>query len=191
MRNLLIASVFLLLFFSPNPAGSAESAWFPAEGVRALSGNTIVVRIQGEEKTVVLFGVDGLAPGQPHGEEAISFLQKFIAEKKLTLKEQRVAKSAAPMMGPWVLSGGRFVPVGGFLHGMFSTPETPPSKYIVRTAGKSLNQELLLAGLAWSSDPSMKPFSDAAKRKKTGLWADANRLRPKEWLAKTSAAKAE
>lgn len=127
---------------------------FSGTVVGVSAGDALTVMQSGRPKKIRLYGSDCPEKGQPYFEEA----RKFSSEIALG-KEVRVIT--------------RTVDEGGITHGDVILPD-----------GKTLNRELVKAGLAWwhrthaSEVKELGSLEQKAKEAKRGLWQDAQPTAP-------------
>lgn len=124
--------------------------------VGVKDGDTVVVLFNGIAQTIRLQGIDCPEKRQAFGKQAKQFTALFCYGKEATIQ---------------------------------SDGEKDRYKRIIAEVivdGKSLNEELLKAGLAWhytkySSDSHLAELESNAKRQGIGLWADSNPIAPWEF----------
>ena len=123
----------------------AHADRFTATVIRVLDGDSIQVRHEGKIKEVRLFGIDCPEYRQAFGEEARRHTRRLALRKEVTI--ETVGKDRH--------------------HRLLAEVKLPD--------GRSLNRELVRAGLAWwfrrySEDPALKKLEEEARTKKRGLW---------------------
>jgi micrococcal nuclease len=129
---------------------------FSGEVVRVLDGDTIEVMHDGQAERVRLNAVDCPEKGQAFGTAAKQFTSSLVFGQTVTVR-----------------SSGR-------------------DRYrrtigdVVLPDGRSLNQELIKAGMAWwyrhySKDRTLEDLESEARSQKRGLWSDADPIAPWEW----------
>ena len=126
---------------------------FSGRVVGISDGDTIKVLHNGKAEKIRLHGIDCPEKGQAYGLKAKQFTSEMVFGKTVTVQEQGLDKY------------GRTV-------GEVILPD-----------GRSLNRELVAAGLAWwyrqySKDGSLGQLEDEARSAKRGLWADPNLVSP-------------
>jgi endonuclease YncB( thermonuclease family) len=141
-------------------AGSASTETFTGPVIGVADGDTISVLRAGRREVVRLRGIDAPERRQAYGERA----------------KQHAA----------TLAFGKVVAVeaaGRDRHGRLLAEVRLPD-------GRSLNQELVRAGLAWwfrrySTDPTLGRLEAEARATRAGLWADPLPVPPWEWRRMT------
>jgi micrococcal nuclease len=140
--------------------GSASTETFTGPVIGVTDGDTISVLRAGRREVVRLRGIDAPERRQAYGERA---------------KQHAAA-----------LAFGKVVAVeaaGRDRHGRLLAEVRLPD-------GRSLNQELVRAGLAWwfrrySTDPTLGRLEAEARAARAGLWADRLPVPPWEWRRMT------
>lgn len=172
MKRLALGLIMMVLFVS-SPAFAQDKTFrrvLPGSGevIEVIDGDTVVVRVKGEEKKVELNGIDAPELGQPYGKEAASALSKMVLGKKhVSIQSVVRAKTTRDSIG--------------FIQGPLRTTVTKQEGVILRVTGKYANAELVKMGLAWQADKKYERLEKAARQSKTGLWADDNPVKPVEW----------
>ncbi len=119
-------------------------------------GDTITVLHKGKGERIRLHGIDCPEKRQAFGNRAKQFTSKLIFVKIVTVQ---------------VLDRDRY----GRTVGVVLLPD-----------GRSLNHELVRAGLAWmyrryTDDQSLSELEEEARVARRGLWADPNPIPPWQW----------
>ncbi len=155
-----IRPFFLLIFilsFAALPLRAAENAFWSGKVVHVSDGDSFIVLKEHdgkyEETRIRLAWVDAPELDQPYGRSAKRFTSGLIAGKKVWIKS---------------LYRDRY----GRIVGEVFTP-----------GGKSLDEELLRAGMAWqytrySNSQRLAALEREARDLKKGLWADPNPIPP-------------
>ncbi len=136
---------------------AARAEVFTGKVVGVSDGDTIKVMYQGEAEKIRLQGID--CPelrGQPFGKRAKQLTSKLVFGKVVTVDWKKRDRY------------GRII-------GKVTLPD-----------GRSLEHELLRAGLAWhyvrySNDETMAALETEARRAKVGLWRDKAPTPPWDW----------
>lgn len=134
-------------------AHARSGSSFTGRVVGVSDGDTIKVLRHGRAQKVRLHGVDSPEKHQAFGQRAKQFTSGLVFQKEVTVT---------------VLDRDRY----GRLVADVSLPD-----------GRSLNRELLTAGMAWwyrrySNDPTLGELEREARSAKRGLWADPNPTPP-------------
>jgi endonuclease YncB( thermonuclease family) len=130
---------------------------FTGKVVGISDGDTLSVLREGKAVKVRLHGVDTPEKAQAFGTRAQQFTGDLVFQKEVTVV---------------VRATDRY----GRLVGEVLLPD-----------GRSLNQELVKAGMAWwyrkyaPNDTTLAQLEAQARTAKRGLWADANSVPPWEW----------
>jgi micrococcal nuclease len=130
---------------------------FTGKVVGLSDGDTISVLREGKAVKVRLHGVDTPEKAQAFGTQARKFTSDLVFQHDVTVVVQSTDRY------------GRFV-------GDVLLPD-----------GRSLNQELVKAGMAWwyrpyaPNDPTLAQLEAEARTAKHGLWADAHPIPPWQW----------
>jgi len=129
---------------------------FSGKVVKVSDGDTIQVMRSGKIVKVRLAEIDCPEKKQAFGKVATKFTRKMIAGARVTVAIKDIDRYGRTV-GEVFLSDGR-----------------------------SLNRELLKAGLAWwyqrySNDTSLGALEDTARTSKIGLWQDKNPIPPWEF----------
>lgn len=137
----------------------ATEEGFRGRAGAVIDGDTVEVLQAGKACRVRLAGIDCPEKGQPFGMKAKQFTSDLAFDKEVRVLDQGKDRY------------GRTV-------GEVILPD-----------GRSLNRELVRAGLAWwywqySKDESMGALEAEAKAAALGLWADKNPVPPWEWRKK-------
>jgi endonuclease YncB( thermonuclease family) len=162
----LYAAAFIVVFLTVladllhASAGNVGVKAVDAEVLRVVDGDTVIVRMPDGKKTKVrLYGVDCPEKKQAFGKKATEFVRHLLGTEKLIVMPA----------------------------------ETKTDKYgrtvgIVRLAsGVTLEEELLIAGLAWVAFcdrpdcVAWKNFEKTARAEKRGLWVGDAPVPPWEW----------
>ncbi len=137
-------------------ASQALAADFTGRVVGVSDGDTITVLHNGKGERIRLHGIDCPEKRQAFGNRAKQFTSNLVFAKTVTV--QFVDRDRY----------GRTV-------GVVLLPD-----------GRSLNHELVRAGLAWmyrrySNDQSLSDLEEEAQGARRGLWADPHAVPPWEW----------
>ncbi|NGZ03191.1 MAG: nuclease [Nitrospira sp. WS238] len=135
---------------------AARGAEFAGEVVGVTDGDTIKVLHEGKAERIRLSGIDCPEKKQPFGSRAKQFTSEHAFGKTVTVQ-----------------------PTGRAHRGRTIAEVILPN-------GRSLNQELLKAGLAWwfrsySKDMRLGTLEQEARLAKHGLWADPHPVPPWEF----------
>ncbi len=147
----------LSLFFSLALLTSqALAADFTGRVVGVADGDTITVMHNGKGERIRLHGIDCPEKRQAFGNRAKQFTSNLVFAKTVTVQ---------------VLDRDRY----GRTVGVVLLPD-----------GRSLNHELVRAGLAWmyrryTNDQSLSDLEEEARVAQRGLWADPHAVPPWEW----------
>jgi len=126
---------------------------FTGKVVGITDGDTIKVLKDGKEVKVRLDGIDCPETGQAFGKRAKQFASDMVFGKEVKVKSKGLDKYGRTL-------------------GEVILPD-----------GKSLNRELIRAGLAWwyrqySQDSTLGVLESEAREERIGLWADADPIAP-------------
>ncbi len=137
-------------------ASQALAADFTGRVVGVSDGDTITVLHDGKGERIRLHGIDCPEKRQAFGKRAKQVTSTLVFGKGVTVQ---------------VLDRDRY----GRTVGVVLLPD-----------GRSLNHELVRAGLAWmyrrySDDQSLSDLEEEARGARRGLWADRNPIPPWEW----------
>lgn len=126
---------------------------FSAQVVGVIDGDSIKVLNEGKEEKIRLVGIDCPEKKQSFGRRAKEFTSAQSFGKKVLVRD-----SGRDRYGRTLAE-------------------------VILPDGRSLNKELLKAGLAWwfrkySHDVSLKTLETDARMKKRGLWAEVNPIPP-------------
>ncbi len=138
------------------PASANESGVV----IRALDGDSLLIRHKGRDINVRLFGIDAPEKGQPYSGKAKAFLQRFAQKQKVV-----------------------FVVKDKDKHGRTVATVHIPS-------GLSAGAAMLNAGLAWwyqryaPDEKRYESLEKAARDAKHGLWKDPNPIPPWDYRQK-------
>jgi len=132
------------------------AAQYSGRVVRIIDGDTIEAVCDGRTDRIRLNGIDCPERRQPFGSRAKKFVSSLVFGQTVTVIV-RGRDRYGRTIGDVVLSDGR-----------------------------SLNQELVRAGLAWhytqySSDTTLSRLEREARARKEGLWVDARPVAPWDW----------
>lgn len=127
--------------------------------IRVIDGDTIYIQTDKGQVKIRLSGIDCPEKDQPYGDKATEFAYDKVMDKAIT-----AIANQADVYDRY----GRFL------------------GNVIMEDGKSLNEELVAARLAWhykyySDDPVLAELEAKAKEGKLGLWADDNPIAPWEW----------
>ncbi|HET8759928.1 MAG TPA: thermonuclease family protein [Nitrospiria bacterium] len=159
-----IAAVLLILGAAMLfPAGAlAKSTKFDGLVMRVHDGDTLSVVRRGRAEKVKLAGIDCPELRQSFGSSARNFTSRLTSGQTVTVRIQGTDEQ------------GRILGV------------------VILPDGRSLNRELVAAGLAWklkdSKNKQVAQLEKDARRAKRGLWADAHPTPPWDFR-KTKSAK--
>jgi endonuclease YncB( thermonuclease family) len=139
----------LTLFFVAILFAGAFAATFTGQVVKVSDGDTIKVMHAGRAETIRLAGIDCPERGQPYSRKATQYTRDLAAGQTVTVDSETVDRYGRTI-GEVILPDGR-----------------------------SLNRELLAAGLAWwyrkySTDASLGILESEARQHRRGLWAGNN-----------------
>ncbi len=129
---------------------------FSGKVVDVIDGDTLALMRDGKEVRVILDGIDCPEPGQAYGDAATKRTRSLAEGKQV-----KVAVKTTDRYKRLVVE-------------------------VILPDGKSLNQELVKAGMAWWSDKyapddkKLKAFHEEAVKEKRGLWADEKPVAP--WI---------
>lgn len=145
-----------LVFALLVPTSEASGAEFIGKVVGITDGDTIKVLHEGKAERIRLSGIDCPEKKQSFGTRAKQFTSEHAFGKTVTVQ-----------------------PTGGAHRGRTIAEVILPN-------GRSLNQELLKAGLAWwyrkySKDVRLGALENEARLAKRGLWVDPQPVPPWEW----------
>ncbi len=137
-------------------ATQALAADFTGRVVGVSDGDTITVLHNGKGERIGLHGIDCPEKRQAFGNRAKQFTSKLVFGNAVTVQ---------------VMDRDRY----GRTVGVVLLPD-----------GRSLNHELVRAGLAWmyrryTNDQSLSDLEEEARVARRGLWADRNPIPPWEW----------
>ena len=148
--------IFLLTVFLASALSFGLGEEFRGKVVRVLDGDTIEVMHHGQAERIRLNGIDCPEKAQPFGERAKKYTSSLAFGETVTA----IVKDTDRY--------GRTV------------------AEILLPDGRSLNRELVKAGLAWwyrkySTDATLGQLEAEARAARRGLWADSNPVPPWEW----------
>src|SRR5215475_413554 len=130
---------------------------FTGKVVGISDGDTISVLREGKAVKVRLYGVDAPEKAQAFGTQARKFTSDLVFQQTVTVAIQNTDRYGR-LVGEVLLPGGR-----------------------------SLNQELVKAGMAWwyrpyaPKDTTLAQLEAEARAAKRGLWVDAQPVPPWQW----------
>ena len=130
--------------------------------LNVLEGALLKVEMDGRWMRVELAGVDSPVRGQPYRYEARAFAVRLVQDKNITVRVVDTG-DAGHVVGEVLLGGG-----------------------------KTLNRELVAAGLAWHRTswfaryPELRAAQEQARRARRGLWRDPDPVPPWEFLGNKS-----
>jgi endonuclease YncB( thermonuclease family) len=141
---------------SHEAAQSQPQSAFSGKVVRVLDGDTIDVMHDGRSERIRLNAVDCPEKGQAFGTRAKEFASSLVFGQTVT-----VHSTGRDRYGRTIAD-------------------------VVLPDGRSLNQELVKAGMAWwyraySKDKTLESLESEARSQKRGLWSDAHPVAPWEW----------
>jgi micrococcal nuclease len=133
-----------------------QATEFTANVASVEDGDTIEVKIEGKNVRVRLYGIDCPEDGQAFSAKAKQYTTALCTNKKVKILKRTVDNQ------------GRII------------------GDVVFEDGKSLAKELLSSGYAWhykqySNDADLALLEDEARKKKKGLWVDADAMAPWEY----------
>ena len=149
--------ITLLMFFVCLVWTPAAFADFSGKVVAVKDGDTLEVMKEGFAVRVRLYGIDCPEKGQAFGRRAKHFTSDLAFRKMIEVKERGTDRYGRTI-GEVILNDGR-----------------------------SLNRELVRAGLAWwyrryaRTDVTLEALEREAREARIGLWSDANPVPPWEW----------
>jgi len=137
-------------------AGQTLAADFTGRVVGVSDGDTITVLHNGKGEQIRLHGIDSPEKRQAFGHRAKQFTSNLVFAKTVMVQ---------------VMDRDRY----GRTVGVVLLPD-----------GRSLNHELVRAGLAWmyrryTNDQSLSGLEEEARGARRGLWADPDAVPPWEW----------
>ena len=152
----LVGLLLALLGLLSPPAPSAGTEPFPARVLQGLDGDSLIVLRAGRRVEVRLQGIDAPEGSQPFGRQARGLARRLAGDLPVTLG-----------------------PRGEDQHGRLLAEVVLPD-------GRSLNREMVRAGLAWwfrrfSDDTSLGELETEARAARRGLWAQDHPIPPWEW----------
>jgi len=153
-RFLPISVGFVTILIALMPASAvARPNTFAGLVVSVRDGDTLMVVRHDHVEKVILAGVDCPELGQAFGARAKQFTAGLASGKVVTVRVREVD------------ANGRRIGV------------------VILPDGRSLNRELVAAGMAWRSadskkDKELSKLETEARREKRGLWADAHPTPP-------------
>jgi len=151
---------FAALFVLLSPSVATATPTFPAKVVHISDGDTITVLRDQQQIKIRLHGIDCPERGQPWGTRAKQFTADLVGMKTVMVQPMDMDRY------------GRLVAV-------VSSQET----------GKSLNLELIRAGLAWwyrkyaPGDKVLEKAEDEARVAQIRPWADPRPDLPWKWIS--------
>ncbi len=147
----------VLLLFTYGLSPFAHAANFAGRVVGVTDGDTIKVMHNGKAEKIRLYGIDCPEKGQAYGMKAKQFTSGMVFGQDVTVKK----------------------------HGRDRYGRTIGE--VILYDGRSLNHELVAAGLAWwyrhyaPHDGKLERLEAEARTAKRGLWADPNPVPPWQW----------
>ncbi len=137
-------------------ASQALAADFSGRVVGVSDGDTITVLHNGKGERIRLHGIDCPEKRQAFGNRAKQYTSKLVFGKTVTVQFVDRDRYGRPV-------------------GVVLLPD-----------GRSLNHELVRAGLAWmyrryTNDQSLSDLEEEARVARRGLWADPHAVPPWEW----------
>lgn len=151
-----------LIFLFATTAWAAPGAPLSGRLISYDAGGMLRLSINGSERTVRLFGIAGLEPGQPFAIEAKTFVQEWAMDHTLTIEV-----------------------VGEDAEGL-------PVAWVRRSPDESLNTAILEGGYAWWDQPNtpeariFKRLTAQALVERKGLWNAPAPLAPWDYRAQRS-----
>lgn len=170
MKSILLAALLMIACNRQAITSSTDLPYLQGKMVKVLDGDTFDLLTdprarQGTAETVRvrLDGIDCPEKNQPYGKEATQYLTDQISGKSLRVTGTKKDRDGR-------LIGTVFV------------------------AQKNVNQSLVHNGLAWhftkySKDSTLANLERDARRRRVGLWADAQPVAPWEWRKKKHSVK--
>ena len=151
-----LALALALLVGLVTQAPAFTMAAFRGKVVGAADGDTITVLHDGHGERVRLHGIDAPEKGQPFGNRAKQYASELTFGNIVTVE-----------------------PTDRDQYGRIVADVRLPD-------GRSLNREMVRAGLAWwyrrySHDPELARLEAEARAARRGLWADPHPVPPWEW----------
>lgn len=134
-----------------------DAADFSATVLAVLDGDTLTVLLQERTVRVRLSGVDSPEKNQPFGQDALAFTAELALGRTATIREQGIDRY------------GRLVAA------------------VVLPDGRSLNHEIVAAGLAWwdrefaPGNRMLEALEAGARSQRRGLWAAGEPIAPWQW----------
>ncbi len=156
MRRSQLTATLLLFLGIALVASQALAADFTGRVVGVADGDTITVLHNGKGERIRLHGIDSPEKRQAFGNRAKQFTSTLVFGKTVTVQP---------------VDHDRY----GRTVGVVLLPD-----------GRSLNHELVRAGLAWmyrryTNDQSLSDLEEEARVARRGLWADPHAVPPWEW----------
>lgn len=147
-----------VLAFAFVAAVVAAAAWaesYEAVFVKALAGDRVVVRHDGKDEIVRVWGVACPMKKQPYSRKALEFTRNMLYHKSFVVKPIGKDDAGSPLVE------------------------------IVFKEGPNLSQELVRKGLAWADpkqfDGTLKAMEKQARDAGEGLWSKSNPMPPWEF----------
>jgi micrococcal nuclease len=169
--ELVAASLTFVLACAPtSPARAGET--FYAKVVGVADGDTITVLREGKPLKIRLQGVDCPEKAQPFGDRAKQLTSKLVFGKQVRVEIVTRDKY------------GRTVARVDYLGKLHRNPRDRSKPHQVVTVHRSLQEELLQAGLAWwyrkyaAKEKRLAKLEEEARRARRGLWADRDPVAP-------------
>jgi len=155
-RRIRITVLLAVLLAALVSAAPAAAEEFVGKVIGIADGDTITVLHARRPERIRLSGIDAPEKGQPFGERARQFTARLAFGHEVTVR---------------VSGRDRY---GRLL------------AEVLRSDGRSLNQELVRAGYAWwyrrySNDAALAELEAQARLARVGLWADLHPVPPWEW----------
>lgn len=123
---------------------------------KVIDGDTLAISRQGKGRIIHLDGIDAPEEGQPFARESQSHLQAMLLNKNVRVCPQKTPGSSAAEV------------------------------LIVSGYSKSVNREAVRLGFAWSTARRYENLERLARKKRLGLWAGTDPVRPDMYRAMLS-----
>lgn len=151
------SSILIALFLGFSLASSLLAADFTGKVIGVSDGDTITVLYRGHPEKIRLEGIDCPEKAQAYGQRAKQFTSDLAFGRVVTIRGLEKRDRYDRILGEVVLPDGR-----------------------------SLNHELMRAGLAWwyrkySHDLQLEVMESESRTSKRGLWADPDPIPPWKW----------
>lgn len=165
IMTIVVNLMLIFLCFQPGQAGPTEEGMepennvFKAMVVRVIDGDSIVIRVNRENRTIALYGIDCPENSQAYGNAARYWVNMLVFHEEVKV---------------------RVIPPDNY-------SETPALIYF--GDDRCLNQELVMAGLAWVDErncrrPECIRWLEGEKKARNtgvGLWKEKDPTPPWQW----------